>query len=157
MTWQLIDGVWTPTITLTTSAWNTITGIGSGSFSSCLTMLNSSTPAVYRYNPLGQAELTGTIEYEINWAQLTTTCSINPLASSFSANGWLDFDAIPDTVQEVFTKTEVIESGSNVLQFKYKIDNTIINVEVLVLSGSIPTTGTTKCMLDLKGIQFAAI
>jgi hypothetical protein len=111
----------------------------------------NSTFGQYQVNPSGYTQYTGFFCFTIDWAAFGAGA-----VASVTRPGIITWTKIGDTDNNhVFHIADVRTIGAIQVQFEYAVSNVGVGVSISAVTGTLPTTGTTRLHLNMAGIEFA--
>lgn len=106
----------------------------------------------YHYTPYGSVVLHGYISFTVNWATLAMGGGSSPITLPVgSPLTWTKPAGTDDNHLNFVCDHRVI--GASLYEFQYTITNAGVGMTVVPVTGTIPTTGTTRLMVNLAGIH----
>jgi hypothetical protein len=114
-----------------------------------------STTGQYQYTPYGYANLSFSLDYELNWATLAAG---GLTSTTIPVGGWVNWTKIANTDDNHSCATfDIVDTNPGgtpkIVVFQYFITNRGVGVTITATSGTLPTTGVTRLALNVAGIS----
>lgn len=109
----------------------------------------------YHYLASGTVNLAIFISYDIDWAAL----SLGGLATkNFATGAWVNWTKIPNTDDNHMNPYAFqFTVGSTVCEMQHFITNRGASATITAMSGTLPTSGTSRLYLNLSGMSFLRV